>query len=99
MLSTREALLKRMAAIARMERGKLCAMRGGRYYNLQSWEGGQNVVRYIPAAEAPSVAKAVAGYARFMALAKRYADLVVQDTRKATSSARNEPRNGKTRTI
>ena len=80
-----------MGAIERMERGKLCPMRGGRYYNLQSWEDGRNVVRYVPASEAKSVAEAVEGYKTFMDLAKRYADRVIQDTRKAVLLARNEP--------
>ena len=80
-----------MAAIDRMERGKLCPMRGGRYYNLQSWEGGRNVVRYVRADEVKAVRQAVEGYTRFMDLARRYADSVVQDTRKAARSAKNEP--------
>ncbi len=83
MKSTRESILDRMAAIGRMERGKLCPMRGGRYYNLQSWEGGRNVVRYVPACEARTVAQAVEGYKKFMRLAERYADLVALDTRKS----------------
>jgi len=78
-----------MAAIERMERGKLCPMRGGRYYNLQSWEGGRNVVRYVPVSESVSVQKAIEQYKRFMELAKRYAELVIQDTRK-----RSKPRKG-----
>ncbi len=60
---------------------------------------GRNVVRYIPAADAPSVAKAVKGYGRFMALAKRDADRVIPDTRKATLSARNTSGNGQTISI
>lgn len=94
MKSTRKTILDQMAAIERMERGKLCAMRDGRHYNLQSWEGGRNVVRYVPAAEAASVKKDVAQYKRFMELAKRYADLVIQDTRRSGSKARNEPKKG-----
>lgn len=94
MKSTRKSLLDQMAAIERMERGKLCPMRGGRYYNLQSWEGGRNVVRYVQASEAVSVQKAVEQYKRFMELAKRYADLVIQDTRKAASKARSTPKTG-----
>lgn len=90
MKSTRQSILREMSAIGRMERGKLCPMRGGRYYNLQSWEGGRNVVRYVPAADAPDVAKAVEGYKRFMDLARSYADLVVQDTRRAASTAKTE---------
>lgn len=91
MKSTRKSLLRRMASIERMERGKLCPMRGGRYYNLQSWEGGRNVVRYVRAGEVQAVRQAVEGYTKFMDLAKRYADLVVQDTRKAARLAQKEP--------
>lgn len=91
MKSTRQSILQRMATIDRMERGKLCPMRGGRYYNLQSWEGGRNVVRYVRAGEVRAVREAVKGYTTFMDLAKRYADLVVRDTRKADLIAINEP--------
>lgn len=86
MKSTRQSILRRMTAIERMERGKLCPMQGGRYYNLQSWENGKNVVRYVPATEARQVAKAVDGYKKFMNLAKTYADLVVNETRKAAAA-------------
>ncbi len=86
MKSTRKTILAQMAAIDRMERGTLCPMRGGRYYNLQSWEEGRNVVRYVQACQVESVAKAVEGYKQFMKLAKRYANLVVEDTRKAALS-------------
>jgi hypothetical protein len=99
MKSTLESILGRMAVIGRMERGKLCPMRGGRYYNLQSWEGGRNVVRYVPASEARAVAQAVEGYKKFMGLAERYADLVVQDTRTAALAARNEPKKVKKKEI
>jgi len=84
-----------MAAIDRMERGKLCSMQGGRYYNLQSWEGGRNVVRYVRPGDVRAVQQAVEGYNMFMNLAKRYADLVVQDTRKAALSAKTEPEKAK----
>lgn len=88
MKSTRQSILRQMTAIKWMERGKLCPMRGGRYYNLQSWENGKNVVRYVPASEVRDLTEAVEGYKKFMILAERYADLVVQDTRKAVSSAK-----------
>jgi len=88
MKSTRQSILRQMTAIERMERGKLCPMQGGRYYNLQSWEKGKNVVRYVPASEVPQIAKAVEGYKKFMSLAERYADWVVQDTRKEAASAK-----------
>jgi hypothetical protein len=95
MKSTRESILRKMTAIGRMERGTLCPMRGGRYHNLQSWEDGRNRVRYVPASEVEAMREAVEGYRTFMALARRYADLVVRDTRKAAARARNEPREAK----
>ena len=91
MKSTRQSILRQMAAIDRMERGKVCPMRGGKYHNLQSWEGGRNVVRYVRPNELEAVRQAVEGYNRFMELARRYADLVIQDTRKAARPAEPEP--------
>ena len=74
MKSTRKSILRQMAAIDRMERGTICPMRGGKYHNLQSWEGGRNVVRYVRPNELEAVRQAVEGYNRFMELAGRYAD-------------------------
>jgi|GEM_PF-1635468 len=73
-------------------RGTLCPMRGGRYHNLQSWEGGRNLVRYVPVHEVRAVRKAVEGYRTFMDLARQYADWVIRDTRKAALLAGNEPK-------
>lgn len=84
-----------MLAIDRMERGKLCSMRNGRYYNLQSWEQGRNVVRYVRADEVENLKKAIEGYTQFMNLAKDYANLVIQETRKTAQLARSEPKKGK----
>ena len=92
----RESILRKMAAIGRMERGTLCAMRGGRYHNLQSWEEGRNRVRYVPASQLDAVREAIEGYRTFMDLARRYADLVVRDTRKAAAKERSEPVSGPT---
>lgn len=91
MMSTRKSILRKMVAIVRMERGTLCPMRGGRYHNLQSWEKGRNRVRYVPASQIDDVREAVEGYRTFMDLARKYADLVVQDTRKASEKARSVP--------
>lgn len=91
MKSTRESILRRMAAIERMERGTLCPMRGGRYHNLQSWHNGRNRVRYVPPSQLEAVREAVEGYRAFMSLAQQYAELVIQDTRKAAAKARSEP--------
>lgn len=86
-----------MVAIERMERGTLCPMRGGRYHNLQSWEEGRNRVHYVPLAQIPAVREAVEGYRIFMDLARQYADLVVQGTRKALSEAKSVPEKAKKR--
>jgi len=88
-----------MTAIKRMERGKLCKMRDGRYYNLQVWEAGRNQVRYVPASQVEAIREAVAGYRTFMDLARRYVDLVVQETRKTALAARSEPRKAKGKEI
>ena len=82
-----------------MARGKLCPMRGGRYFNLQSWENGRNVVRYVHESELQSIREAVKGYWKFMMLAHKYADLVIRDTRKMTKKALNAPRKGKNKEI
>jgi hypothetical protein len=80
-MSTPHSLLQQMGKIREMERGKLCPMRGGRYFNHQTWEQGRNVVRYVPAAEAPALQKSITAYRRFMKLTEQYIALVVQQTR------------------
>ena len=50
--STPEDILKQIAHIHYLEKGKLCVLRqgpNGPYYNLQSWENGRNVSQYVPA--------------------------------------------------
>jgi hypothetical protein len=75
------ALLVKMGQIERMERGSLCRMGTKPYYNLQSWEGGRNHVRYVPADQAARIQEAIDGYDRFMELARQYADAVIERTR------------------
>ena len=82
-------LLKQIAQIQRMERGKLCRMHqgpNGHYYNHQSWEQGRNVVRYVPSDQVQSLKNAIAGYQRFLKLTQAYADEIVQRTRLARKS-------------
>ena len=48
---TPHSVLKQIAQIHHMERGKLCLLRegpNGAYYNHQTWQGGKNVCRYVP---------------------------------------------------
>ena len=52
--SSLQLLLDQIAAITRMEAGKLCVIREGPtgpYYNHQCYEAGRNVSRYVPAAK------------------------------------------------
>ena len=82
-----QRLVERMAQIERMERGKLCKMSGRPHYNHQTWQNGKNVVRYVPAEEAPFVEEAIEGYALFKRLAESYADEVIERTRRERERA------------
>ena len=55
-------LLKEIAAIRTMERGTLCRMGAGPYFNHQTWQQGRNCVRYVPTTECVAVRTAIAGY-------------------------------------
>ncbi len=78
-----QRLLERMAAIERMERGKVCRMGERPHYNHQTWEDGRNVVRYVPKGEVEQLKKDIAGYQQFITLAEQYADEVIRQTRRA----------------
>lgn len=71
-----------MAAIERMERGKLCQMPGRQYYNLQVWRNGRNEVRYVPEQNVAELKKDIAGYQLFCKLAEQYADEAIRMTRR-----------------
>ncbi len=75
-------LLERMAAIERMERGKLCQMGQRPHYNHQTWRNGRNEVRYVPKDEVPDLKEDIAGYQLFIKLAEQYADEVVRTSRR-----------------
>ena len=81
-------LLERMAAIERMERGKLCQMTGRPHYNHQTWRNGRNEVRYVPESEVADLQKDIAGYQLFVKLAEHYADEVIRITRRAREKKR-----------
>lgn len=75
-------LLERMAAIERMERGKLCRMSGRPHYNHQTWRDGRNEVRYVPKVEVAELSKDIAGYVLFTKLAEQYADEAIRASRR-----------------
>ena len=93
-----ETILKQIADIQEMERGKLCQMRTGTHYNHQTWEKGRNVVRYVPRQRVANLQKAIAGYSKYIILTKAYADVVIHKTRlsqaakPATLSTRKYPK-------
>ena len=80
MASTPKSLLKQIARISAMQRGTLCPMQGGRYFNHQVWERGRNRVRYVPAHQVPALRKAINTYRRFRALVEAYADQIIART-------------------
>ena len=75
-------LLERMAAIERMERGKLCRMTGRPHYNHQTWRNGRTEVRYVSKDEVAQLKKDIAGYQLFAKLAEQYTDEVIRLTRR-----------------
>jgi hypothetical protein len=81
MSSTPKSLLKQIARITAMQRGTLCPMRGGRYFNHQTWGKGRNRVRYVPAHQVAALRQAIEGYRRFRVLVEAYADQIIARTR------------------
>lgn len=90
--STKQELLRQIAAIDSMERGKLCAYSfkersgGGPYHKLQLWQEGRNLTRYVPAADVAEVETALAGYAHYQQLTEKYAQLIIAETRQNIAS-------------
>ena len=74
-------LLKRIARIEQMERGKLCRLAGRPDYNHQTWQNGRNISRYVRPEEVAALRAATAGYRLFRSLAEQYADAIIRRTR------------------
>jgi hypothetical protein len=91
-----EAILKQIARLQWMERGKLCPMGAGAYYNHQTWEKGRNRVRYVPRERVADLQKAIVGYQQYLKLTKSYADAIIRRTRQTQkarpSSAKKRPK-------
>ena len=82
--TTAAGILEQIAAIERMEPGKLCIIRQGpqgAYFNLQSRENGKPVCRYVPREQAEVVRQNTASYQRFESLVAEYAQWVIARTR------------------
>lgn len=99
----KQQILRQIAAIPAMERGKLSAYsppqrsgEAGPYHKLQSWENGKNHTRHVPTQERPAVEAALAGYAQFLDLTTQYADLVIAQTRETLADSKKKwrPRPG-----
>ena len=80
-MKTPEQILREIAKIQTMERGMLCPMKGGNYFNHQTWHQGRNHVRYVTQHEAPALREAIAAYRRFLLLTQQYADIIVHRSR------------------
>ena len=79
-----EDILREIALIEMIERGKLCEIRrpGGKvYHNLQFWSEGKNRCEYVPARDLEAVREAVEGNERFRTLVEEYAGAVESRTR------------------
>ena len=91
-------ILRQIAAIPAMERGKLSAYAHerpgttGPYHRLQQWKNGQNHSRHVPTEDVPAVQAALAGYARYQQLTEQYADLVVAETRQSLAEEKKRHR-------
>lgn len=83
-----QALLGQIARIKEMERGALCRLSAGPYYNHQSWHRGGNIVRYVPKDQIPALRAAIAGYRKFRRLTDAYAELIIRRSRKKRAATR-----------
>lgn len=90
-------ILRQIAAIPVMERGKLSTYSpnngpaaAGPYYKLQCWENGGNHTRHVPAEEVPAVQAALAGYAHYRQLTATYAERVIAQTRQQLADAQKK---------
>ena len=90
-------ILRQIAQIQSMERGKLSILResaDGPFYKLQAWENGKNVTRYVPREQVSAVQEALKGFAQFEELTQEYARQVIDKTRAeiAADSKKKTPR-------
>jgi len=87
---TPEIILKQIACIPTMERGKLSEMRGkgGKlYHNLQFWTEGRNRCEYVPATQMQAIQEALSNYQKYKGLTAEYAAAVERRTRQQRGGA------------
>ena len=99
----RRQILKEMAQIDRMEKGRLTEeyrerhedgerVRLGPYYKHQRWEDGHNVSRRVATGEVAQLRRAVDGYHEFEKLSKEYTEITIGMTRQtSTGAAKKKP--------
>ena len=81
---TPQSFFEHLLQIQRMEHGSLCVIGhgpNGPYYNLNSWENGQNQCRYLPQDKVPAVQQAIEGYQKYQQLTEQYAQQIIEQTR------------------
>lgn len=102
----RQKLLQEMAAIERMERGRLCPFKNPKraadanapvYYKHQAWHAGKNHTCYVPADKASEVQEAIEGYQRFRKLAEDFAQLTIDQTREQLAMEDHSKKNRKSK--
>ena len=82
--NTPHDILDQIAAIDRMERGKLSVIRqgpSGSYFNLQRREGGRNMTEYVPADQVARAQENIDAHTRFQSLVGEYVDLIATQSR------------------
>ena len=84
-------LLEQMGKIDRMERGKVCQMKGREHFNHQTWQNGRNRVRYVPREQLKDLQAAIDGYTRFNDLAQQYIDEIIRLTRREHARRHPQP--------
>jgi hypothetical protein len=101
--SSRQALLAEFSCITTMQRGTLAeehrqrpapdgkgTLRLGPYFKHQSWEGGRNVSRRVPADEVAQLREDLANGQRFDALADELAAVNIAHTRALRAGQHDE---------
>ena len=83
--------IKQIAAVTRMEPGKLSVIRTGPdgrpYYNLQHRENGRNVSEYIPRDQVAAVEQNIAAYQHFRALVDEHVAEIAEISRNERKSS------------